>query len=411
MALVKDVAIAAKFGAGQALDIYLMAFVLIGVPVAIIAVAMQTTLIPALVEKDAYSAAGLLGGALKLAMALLVFALPVWLLLLPFFLGILYPNSTGTSTNELVVACFWLIPYYFTNGMNLLFYGALQARKVFWPNAVLPVLFPLSILIAMWLFPAVDIHSLLIGTVAGSLCEGAVLFFVLQKNHMLRLRQTSGMGLMTVVYLALPLMWGGVVTSFGPVVEQLLAFRLGPSAVSLLSYGNKLPAAANSLLLTAIGIIVLPHFSELITLGQWGACRKLYLHLSAIALGLGALIVGVCFSFSEPIIQLLFERGAFTAANTQEVAMIMCAYLLQLPFLLVAMISMRALVAMRKTLIMTSVFTAQLILAGSLAFLFSSHYGVVGVALGTTAAVISGASILGMIVWYRFNEQSKSLAA
>ena len=410
LSLVKDVVVAAKFGAGQALDIYLMALVLIGVPVSIIAVSMQTTLISALASKDANDAAGLLGGAIKFAVVLLILALPIWLVLLPIVLNTLYPNLAEVNTSELLVACLWLIPFYFTNGVNLLLYGALQARKVFWPNAVLPGLFPLSILITMWLIPDTSIRSLLIGTVAGSLCEGFVLLFISQRNRMLRLWQNSGVGLMSVVRLALPLMVGGVIASFSPVVEQLLAFRLGPGAVSLLSYGNKLPAAMNSLLLTAIGVIVLPHFSELMAERQWGVCRKLYLHLSVTALVLGILIVCVGSVLADVIIRLFFERGAFTAANTREVAVVMCVYLLQLPFLLVAMISIRALVAMRRTLIMTSISTAQLILAGSLAFLFSSHYGVVGVALGTTVAVMLGTGIFVAMAWYRLNEQFRSLA-
>lgn len=129
--LFKDVAVAASFGASQALDTYLIAFVLIGVPVSIVVVAMQTTLIPALVNKDSNAAAGLLGGAIKLAVALLILALPIWLAVLPAALGVLYPGEAENIRHDLLSACLWLIPYYFFNGINLLLYGALQARKVF----------------------------------------------------------------------------------------------------------------------------------------------------------------------------------------------------------------------------------------------------------------------------------------
>lgn len=411
LAIAKDMAVASRFGTAQTLDVYLMAFVLIGVPVSIVVVAMQTTLIPALVNKDNDTAAGLLGGALKLAMCLLALMLPIWLAVLPVALGVLYLGSVESARQELLSACLWLIPYYFVNGINLLLYGALQARKVFWPNAVLPGLFPLAILIAVWLMPEVDIRSLLLGTVAGSLLEGVALCFVLRRERLLRLRQTSGSGLMPVVRLALPLMAGGVIASFAPVVEQLIAFRLGPGAVSLLNYGNKVPAAVNSLLLTAVGIVVLPHFAELMGKQEWSSCRKLHLRLSCIALGAGILIAGAGIVLAEPIIRLLFERGAFTVADSGKSASVMCAYLLQVPFLLVAMVSMRALVAMGKTLAMTWITTGQLILAGSLAYLFSRQYGVVGVASGTAAAAIFGAAVLGALAWHRFNEQSRNLAA
>lgn len=408
--LFKDVAVAASFGASQTLDTYLMAFVLIGVPVSIVAVAMQTTLIPALVNKDSNSAAGLLGGAIKLALVLLGLALPIWLAVLPAALGVLYPGEAKNIRQDLLSACLWLIPYYFINGVNWLLYGGLQARKVFWPNAVLPGLFPLSILIAVWLLPEADIRSLLLGTITGSLLEGAALIFVLRREQLLRLWHTAGSGLMLVVRLALPLMAGGVIASFAPVVEQLIAFRLGPGSVSLLSYGNKVPAAVNSLLLIAIGIVILPHFSELMAKREWHSCKNLYLRLSVIALGAGILISGMGITLSETIIRLLFERGSFAASDTQESAAVMSAYLFQLPFLLVAMVSMRALIAMGRTNAVTWITLGQLTLAGSLAYYFSSQYGVVGVASGTAAATLFGAAVSGIAAVHGFNKEIRGLA-
>lgn len=411
LAIAKDMVVAIRFGAAQSLDTYLMAFVLIGVPVSVVVVAIQTTLIPALVSKDTDSAAGLLGGAIKFAFGLLALALPVWLAILPLALDQLYPGNTGNAREGLLTACLWLIPYYFINGINLLLYGALQARKVFWPNAVLPGLFPVAILAAVWLASETDIRSLLLGTVAGSVLEGSALYIVLRREHLLTLWRTKGSGLMPVVRMALPLMAGGIIASFAPVIEQLIAFRLGPGAVSLLSYGNKVPAAVNSLLLTAIGIVILPHFAELLAKRQWSSCRELHLRLSGIAVGVGILVAAVGAVLAEPIIHLLFERGAFTATDGHNAAAVMSVYLLQLPFLLLAMVSMRALVAMGQTLTVTWITSTQLILAGGLAYLFSSHYGVVGVALGTSTAAVYGAVILGIVAWHRFNEQSRTMAA
>ena len=48
LAIAKDMSVATQFGVAQALDVYLMAFVLISIPVSIIVVALQTTLITGL---------------------------------------------------------------------------------------------------------------------------------------------------------------------------------------------------------------------------------------------------------------------------------------------------------------------------------------------------------------------------
>ena len=401
----KDVAVAFYFGAGQALDVYLMAFVLIGMPVSIIVVALQTTLIPALVGKPNEAAAGLLGGALKLALTALLLALPLWLLALPFALATLYPAAAETTRSTLLQACYWLIPYYFLHGINLLLYGALQAKKTFWVNAVLPGVFPIAIIAALGYAQQADIRALLIGTVTGSLLECIVLYTMLTRGNAIKWRNTAGSGLRPVFITALPLMIGAIASSFSPMVEQMIAFKLGPGAVSLLSYGSKVPAALSTLMVTAIGIVMLPHFADLVAARQWRESRTLHWLLSGILLAIGIFVAAVGIFFAEEIVRLLFQRGAFSAADSQLAADVMRIYLLQLPFLLAAMVSLRTLAAMGKTIAMTSIAATQLLVASSLAYLFSRYFGVAGVAMGTSAGALIGAGLLVLAVRLEYKHQ------
>ena len=405
LALVKDMAVAARFGASESLDAYLMAFVLIGVPVALVVVALQSTLIPALVDKSVEEAAGLLGGAVKFALLLLLLLLPAWLLILPSTLSLLYPDSPQSGRAALFEACLWLIPYYFINGANWLFYGALQARKTFWPNALLPGLFPVAILVALWLVHQADMRVLLLGTVAGSAVEGIVLYTLLRRSALLRWRHTAGSGLLRVSRLAVPLAGVGLIGAFLPLVEQLIAYRLGEGAVSLLNYGFKIPAALGSLLVTAIGVVVLPHFAELVSQQAWCLCRALYLRLCSLVLAVGLVVALLGIAFAEPLVRLLFERGAFSATHTTETADVMRMYLMQIPFLLVAMVSYRALIALDKTMTMAAISTIQFIVAGLLAYALSASIGVAGVALGMTAGSFLGAGLLVWVIWHAFNRQ------
>lgn len=411
LVVAKDVAVAYYFGTGQALDVYLVAFVLIGMPVSIIVVTLQTTLIPALVGKPCEAAAALLGGALKLALSALLLALPLWLLALPYALNTLYPAAAEATRSNLLQACFWLIPYYFLNGINLLMYGALQAKKTFWVNAMLPGVFPIAIIAALGFFQQADIRALLIGTASGSLLECIVLYTILARDNAIKWRNTAGSGLRPVFLSALPLMVGSIASSFAPMVEQMIAFQLGSGAVSLLSYGNKVPMAVNTLLVTAIGIVMLPHFSDLVAARQWRESRTLHWQLSSILIAIGVVVAVLGMIFAEAIMRLLFQRGAFTTGDSQLAAEVMQVYLLQLPFLLAAMISTRALAAMGKTTTLTGIALLQLVLVSSLAYLFSGQFGVVGVPMGTVVATMVGMSLLGYSVWRGFtnklNEQTQ----
>ena len=407
LVVAKDAAIAFYFGTGEALDLYLMAFVLIGLPASSIVIALHSALVPAIGGKDSATAASLLGSTLKLAVSLLSLAIPIWLLLLPYLLKMLYPTAGEATMPGLLQACYWLIPYYFLSGINVLLDGGLQARKVFWPNAVLSAFFPIAIMASISLMQQADIRGLLIGTVAGSLLQSIALYILLIRRNAIIWRGTDESTLRLIFITALPLMIGAIASSFAPLIEQMIAFNLGPGSVSVLSYGNKVPNAINTLLVTAIGIVLLPHFADMVKAKQWQESRALHLRLSGILFVLGAIAALIGIVFAEDIVRLLFQRGAFSVTDSQKAAEVMRIYLLQLPFLLTAMLSSRALAAMGKTTTLAATAFLQLLLASGLAFLFSPQHGVEGVAMATVVATALGMVLMSYVVWRSVTNQFK----
>jgi len=400
LAVLKDVAVAARFGASESLDAFLMAFVLIGVPVSILVVALQTTLIPALVQRpDDRSAAALLGSTLRMVVAGLALVLPLWLWLLPPLLDGIRTGPAPAGADPILQACWWLIPYYFTNGINWVLYGALQARRSFWPNALLPALFPLATLVALTLSHEAQLQVLVIGTVAGSALECAVLLALLRRRGLLQWRDGDRSGLRDITRLAMPLMVGGLIGAFAPLVEQFIAYSLGPGAVSLISYGNKIPAALSSLLVIAMGVVALPHFSELVQQRNWRDCRHLYRRLTLLMLGGGTAIAAVFMLIALPLMDVLFVRGAFTAEHSLEASGIMRMYLLPLPFALAGILATKVLIASGQTTKATLIACLQFVLSGGLAYLLARSDGVTGVALGTAAGNMAGSALLVLVAW------------
>ena len=408
LAIFKDVLIAARFGAADVLDSYLIAFVLIGVPVSIMVVSLQTTLIPALVQKEGTDAADrLLGGGLKLALLALAIALPFWLAAVPWMLRLIFPGRVGRDIELVDESCWWLIPYYFLNGCNLLLYGALQARRSFWPNALLPGVFPLALLGALCLMPQVALSPLLAGTVVGSTLEFAALLWLVSRGGISFRGSLRASGALRQAVLAVPLMMGALLSTAAPVLEQMIAYGLGPGSVSLLSYGNKVPAALGSLLVTAIGIVVLPHLAQMLHRQEWRACHRLCLTLGAFVFCGGVLVAGLGMALAHLVISLSFERGAFSPTQSAEAAAIMRMYLVQLPFLLVAMVAMRALAAMEKTVAMTWASAVQLFVGIGLGYYLSRSLGPSGVALGTSIGAMVGS---GLLIWATRRFLSERLA-
>lgn len=400
LAVLKDIAIAARFGASESLDAFLMAFVLIGVPVSILVVALHTTLIPALVERqDDRGAAALLASTLRMVVLALAVVLPLWLWLLPTLLDSIRSGPPPAGDDPVVEACWWLIPYYFTNGINWILYGALQARRSFWPNAVLPALFPLATLAALVLLHEAQIQVLVIGTVAGSALECLVLMALLGSRGLLRWNSTDRTGLRVITRLALPLMVGGLIGAFAPLVEQFIAYTLGPGAVSLISYGNKIPAALSSLLVIAMGVVALPHFSELVQQQNWRDCHLLYRRLTVFVLTGGAAVAAAVMVVAAPLMDLLFVRGAFTVAHSIEAAGIMRMYLLPLPFALAGILATKVLIASGQTAMATLIACLQFLLSAGLAYLLAASHGTTGVAMGTALGTMAGSALLVLVAW------------
>lgn len=400
LAILKDIAVAARFGTNESLDAFLMAFVLIGVPVSILVVALQTTLIPALVERqDARSAAGLLASTLRLVVLGLAAVLPLWLWLLPSLLGSLRTGPAPAGPDPIIQACWWLVPYYFSNGINWVLYGALQARRSFWPNALLPALFPLATLVTLALAPEAQLDVLVMGTVAGSALECAVLLMLIRSHGLLQWQASDRAGLKIVARLAAPLMLGGLIGAFAPLVEQFIAFSLGPGGVSLISYGNKIPAALSSLLVIAMGVVALPHFSELVQQQKWWDCRHLYRRLTLLVLIAGAAVAASVMLVAQPLMGLLFVRGAFTVEHSLEAAAVMRMYLLPLPFALAGILATKVLIAASQTTTATLIACLQFALSASLAFALARSHGVTGVALGTAIGSMFGSALQVWAAW------------
>src|SRR5690606_231813 len=114
-------------------------------------------------------------------------------------------------------------------------------------------------------------------------------------------------------------------------ISQGMAAMLDPGSVSALGYGNKVTAVLLGVGATAVSTAFLPHFSRMVALDDWNGIRDtLFTYtglLLAVTIPLSALLIYI----SEPVIALLFQRGAFTESDAKIVGEVQAMYLLQVP--------------------------------------------------------------------------------
>lgn len=385
----KEILVASVFGLADGLEVYLMAFVLIGFPLSILLNAIQTTLIACLASNGESGArAGRVYSSVALvSLALTMVALPVWLALLAYLLPLIAVGFAPDKLLQLEQALWWLIPYYLFNALNLLGYGVLQARQKFVLNGFVPVLTPLATVAFVLLNgPGDDWMVLVMALNVGAALEFLVINAALFRARLLALPAYCKAELAMVFRGARNLLPGTLILAVSPVAEQSIAASMGSGAVAALGYGYRLPAALSGVLVTAIGITVLPAFVRLLADGQRDYCRHSLEKAGRWLLVSGLLLACVLALLSDAIVIQLYQRGAFDAAASQRVIPIQQVYFFQLPFALIAMLSLRTLAALGRNAAVSVVVMGAVVIHVALAWSLGQVLGPMGIACGATAA-------------------------
>jgi putative peptidoglycan lipid II flippase len=415
----KELFVAAAFGLSGEIDVYLVAMVLIGFPMSILLNSTQSVMI-ATMAADAHDASAERSAVFMRVVLLTIGALggllALWLALMPLLLPVFASGFSNSRLDQLWSAMLWLVPYYFLNGVNLLGYGYLQIRRKYVANGLLPALTPLSVLIIVGLgqHHATALPLLTSSIVTGAVLESASLAMLLRS---LGIRLSIGARLGTAAQATVSriargsfhLLAGTAIMALGPLIDQSLAATLAEGSNAALAYGNKLPAAIQGVLISAIAITVLPFFST--QLAERGpqycltSLKRLALLVGASGLALAAPLILV----SRPLVELLYVRGAFALGDAAAVAPIQSVYLLQLPVAMISMVCLKVIVAQGKHVLISALTVASVSIQLLAATALKQTHGALGIAIaGTIAnALVAGAYLVFAASGLR--RQTKSL--
>lgn len=339
----------------------------------------------------------LLAGSLALAVAA-----PY---LLPFIASNFSERKLALTYNLFLA----LLPVLALSGTSSLWTAVLNTNQRYLVAALAPALMPISAAGFLILFGgAWGIYALAAGTIAGFFLQCVVLVPPLKRLGIPVVPRYFGVTpqLRQVIHQYLPVASGAVLLSGTMVVDQAMAAMLDPGSVAALNYGSKVPAFVVGLSIVALGSAVLPQFSELAARGDWCALRRA-LRFSVTLTGVvSAAVTLMLILVSEPIIGLLFERGAFTADDTRVVAAIQSLLLLQIPFHSIGMVFVRMISALQENRILLWGAAISLPLNILLNVLFIQWIGVYGIALSTSMVYVVSCAFLGWMATGRLKRVS-----
>jgi putative peptidoglycan lipid II flippase len=353
-AMAKELVAARQFGTSDAMDAFLMAYLLPSFAVNVIAGPFSAALIPTYVqvkEREGVAAAQLLFShvfgygliMLLLVTGLIAVAMPV---LLPFL-----ASGFGPDKMALTLRLFYcLLPVVLFSGLSTIASAVLNAGERFAFASLTPIATPILIVLALLTMAnAWGIYAFAAGVVAGVTVQTALMGFALTRQGLWVLPQWNGLDDNTrqVFKEYVPLIAGTVFWGSTEIVNQSMAAMLGSGSISALDYGNKLVGFILGTGSLAMSTAILPYLSRMVAVADWTALQRTLVVYVRLILSITIPLVAGLIYFSEPIVRLLFERGAFTPQDTSLVGNLQALLLLQVPFYVFGMLFVRLISALK----------------------------------------------------------------
>jgi len=229
-----------------------------------------------------------------------------------------------------------LSPFLATVSLASLCMGMLNVRGRFFLPAVAPASLNLAIIAACVLARPFEawtgepaIVAVAIGSLVGGVGQVAVQVPALRREGF-RFRPTfrGHPALKRLLTFLVPAFVGIMTVQFNLAVESQVASRFGDGPVSYLQYAFRLVQLPNSIVAASVGTAALAGLATLVA----GGHRDALPGALSEALTLDSLLVAPAamglWMLADPLVALLYERGAFTAADTAATAAMLRMYAL-----------------------------------------------------------------------------------
>jgi putative peptidoglycan lipid II flippase len=329
LGLVREIVLARQFGTSEAFSAYVSAF---RIPdllfLVVMAGAFGSAFIPVfsgfLGDGEDEAAWKLASVVLNISGVLVILMAAVTWVFAPELVRYIVAPDASSTAQQITVDCMRILllsPVFL--GFGIAAKGILEGQDLFTLPAFAPIIYnAATILGAVVLGPRVGVYGVAIGVVAG-----AIGFLLLQIPGLMR----SGMrysisfdprtpGVTEVGRLLAPRLIGQAAFQLNFIAVTNLAWRTGGQSVSALNYAWQLLMLPHGVLALSVSTVILPTLSRLWQGGDTAAFRATLGSALRPLLFLSLPAAVVLFAFRLPIVQTLFQTGAFSAESTSLVA-------------------------------------------------------------------------------------------
>jgi len=305
-----------------------------------------------------------------------------------------------------------LFPYLVFVCLAAVFSAMLNVMQRFTEPALSPVWLNLSMIAAlggagMFLADtgAERVRWLCVGVLVGGFLQMTVPAVVLMRlgwRPRFDLRRSDGVR--EVARLMAPGLWGTAIYQVNLFVAQMLAMSLNDAAAAALFLANRIMELPIGVFALAVATVVYPLIAQHAARGDRAAMGADYHRGIRMILAINVPAGAGLALLSEPIIRVLFQRGAFDASDTHMIAPLLVAFALGMPFFSIVSLSTRAFYAVKDTSTPVKIATVSFLVNVVASLVLMRIWGTFGLALASSIAVIAQTLLLQRLLSRRLPE-------
>lgn len=383
----KEVVVAGSFGLSELLDTFYIAALLPGFINQVFLIAFKAVFIPNYIaeSKTTKNIGSFQSMSFLVTIATGIFFIIIAYLVTDIFLDVFFKGHTESYYQLIKAQFYYLVPCILLWGLSSLLSGLLNIYNEFRHSSIYPVITSISMLVCLIFFKdELQETVLAVGMLIG--CVGEVIYLVIVSliKKIIKLAKPSFTSKnVQMMFKELPArISSGLLTGLIPVTDQFFSAQLIIGSIAALNYGMKIPAFFSTIIIMALGSVLLPYFSNLIIDNKENAFKQLNYILKLLFFGL-ILVVIPLLLFSSTIVEFLFERNEFTHEDTIIVASVQNAFLIAIPFAVCGDVIVRFLTSINKNAFLAYVSLGSVILNIIFDFILMKFYGILGIAICT----------------------------
>ncbi|KUG21915.1 putative peptidoglycan lipid ii flippase murj [hydrocarbon metagenome] len=341
--LVRDMVIAAFFGASWMTDAFWIAFRIPNMLRRLLGEGSLTiSFVPVFTEylekKSGKEAIELAQNVFTILSIILAFLSVLGILISPIIVGIFAPGFIA-DPHKFSLTVFlnqMMFPYIFFISLVALCMGILNSFRHFTAPALSPVMLNIAMIAAAFFlrpFFAEPITALAVGVLIGGVLQLAMQWpFLMKYGFKFKFRfNLHHPGIRQIGQLILPAIFSAGVSTINVLVTgMILASMLPSGSVTYLFYADRIMELPLGIFAIAIGTAALPSFSKHVAAGQMDDLKSSISFSLRLILFLTIPAMVALMALNLPIISVLFQRGAFDARAAQLTGQALFCYSLGL---------------------------------------------------------------------------------